>query len=501
MQISWSNTSIHQLTTSALIIPLVSDIALSRLRGFDPRLVEAINKLNANQDWRGDKGEVAVFYPATVTDRLPGITRIILVGMGSSNGWNYESMRQAVGAGIQAVKKHRLADAVVLLPEGTSPATSRDLATVVALAAYDFRYYKTQDSTKDHPSLDRIELCSPGETSTAGHTAAVAAGQVVGQATNFVRDLTNHPANAMTPKHLARDAKELAGDNLTVEVFGRSELQKMKMGALLSVAKGSVEEPQLIVAQYQPKLAKKAPLVALVGKGITFDSGGISIKPSDGMEEMKMDMAGAATALGVVAAAKALSLPIRLVAVLPVTENLPSGSATKPGDIITARNGMTIEVLNTDAEGRVVLADGLSYAAQEFAPDAIIDLATLTGAAIVALGHEAAPIMGNNASLITAIKEAADRTGERVWELPLWDEYKEQVKSEIADVKNLGEGRTAGVIAGGAFLSYFVPETIPWVHIDVAGTAMMDKARRSYMPKGGSGWGVRLLVDLLEHWR
>jgi len=501
MQISWSNSSIHQLKTSALIVPLLADVAPSRLRGFDPRLAEAITKLNSHHDWRGDKGDVALFYPATVTDRLPHVARIILVGMGHQADWSYESMRQAVGLGIQTAKKHRLSDAAILLPEGTSLATARDLATIVTLAAYDFSYYKTQARAKDHPSLGRVVLCLPGAEVEINYTQAVAAGLAIGQATNFVRDLTNHPANVMTPRHLAQDAKELAGGDVQVQVYGRAELEKIKMGALLAVARGSVEEPQLIVAQYTPKLGKKAPLIALVGKGITFDSGGISIKPSDGMEEMKMDMAGAATALGVLAVARALELPIRLAVVLPVTENLPSGSATKPGDIITAYNSTTIEILNTDAEGRVVLADGLAYAAQEFAPDAIIDLATLTGAAIVALGHEAAPVMGNNAALVTAIKEAAERTGERVWELPLWDEYKEQVKSEIADVKNLGEGRTAGVIAGGAFLSYFVPEDIPWVHIDIAGTSMLDKSRRSYMPKGGSGWGVRLLVDLLENWK
>lgn len=509
MTFVYQTTALRNLKTEALIVPLLLDVTPDRIRGFDADFAELITKLNRHGDWKGEKSEVALLYPEIVSGDFSGIKRILLVGMGKQSDWDYETMRQAVASGIVVAKKRQLGEVSVLLPDGTAPATVRDLATITVLANYEFTKYKTEPSHKV-TSLATVNFCAPGTTESAEFTAAVRAGLEVGQAVNFTRDLTNHPANDLTPKHLARDAQTLSASDIDVTVYGKSEIQKMKMGALLAVAKGSVEEPQLIVADYHPQQEKsqipnpksqKMPTIALVGKGITFDSGGISIKPSDGMEEMKMDMAGAATALGILVAAKALALPLRLIVVLPVTENLPSGSASKPGDIVTAYNGKTIEILNTDAEGRLVLADGLAYAVETFKPDAIIDLATLTGAAIVALGHEAAPVMGNNQELLSLTKEAAGRTGERIWEFPLWTEYRDQVKSELADVKNLGEGRTAGVIAGGAFLSYFVPEDMPWMHIDIAGTAMMDKARRPYMPKGGSGWGVRLIVDLLENWK
>jgi leucyl aminopeptidase len=220
------------------------------------------------------------------------------------------------------------------------------------------------------------------------------------------------------------------------------------------------------------------------------------------MHEMKIDMAGAATCLGVIAAAKALQLPLRIVAILPTTENLPGGEAIKPGDIVTAYDGKTIEILNTDAEGRVILADGLAYAAKDIQPDAVIDVATLTGAAIVAFGHEITPLFGNNEQLFSKIEAAAGRTGERVWRMPLIPEHVKATRSEIADVQNIGLGRrNAALTTSAAFLSYFVPENLPWAHLDIAGPAILEKTSRPYESKGGSGWGVRLLVDLLEHWR
>lgn len=512
MTVHFESSNLQELATEALIVPLLADVSPKRLRGFNQRLADMITGLNRHGDWKGEPNEVKVFYTdyyhadhadEPEEDFLPHVKRLVLVGMGKSEDWNYEKMRRAVASAITSIKQHKLEECTVLLPENVTPTTAKDLASIAVLASFQFDKYKTLDR-QERTELATVRLCLATDepVKTADYETATQQGLQIGLATNYVRDLINHPANMMTPKHLARDAKELEdGETIRVDVYDREAMDNMGMGAILAVALGSEEEPQLIVAEYKPAQARKRlPKIALVGKGITFDSGGISIKPSQGMEEMKMDMAGAATCLGVIAAAKALDLQVHLIAVLPTTENLPSGRATKPGDIVKAYDGKTIEILNTDAEGRLVLADALAYVAKEYKPDVIIDLATLTGAVIVALGHEATAIIGNNPELIDQIKAAAGRTGERVWELPLWDEYKEMVKSDVADLKNIGERGKAGTITGAAFLQYFVPKDIPWVHLDIAGTAMLDKPR-PYMPKGGSGWGVRLLVDLLENWK
>lgn len=503
---------LDELATEALIVPLLADVTPDRMRGFDTRLAEVITALNRHGDWRGEPNEVAVFYSENYPGAadLSGVKRIVLVGMGKSDEWRYEKMRTALAAGVTALKTHRLEEATVYLPENVTPATAKDLAAIAVLASWQFDHYKTLDR-QDRVHLEGLGFirANPDKAMASAYGEAITEGLAIGQATNYARDLTNHPANQMTPAHLAQDARQLGEPKTTtIDVYDRSQIAQLGMGALLAVAAGSEQEPQLIVVEYHPALedlrsgkssAAKIPTVGLVGKGITFDSGGISIKPSDNLDEMKMDMAGAAACLGVIAAVKALKLPVHVVAVVPATENMPSGRATKPGDIVTAYDGKTIEILNTDAEGRLVLADALAYIAKEYAPDIIIDLATLTGAAIVALGHEASALLGNDPALIARLKESAERTGERVWELPLWDEYREMMKSQIADVKNIGKGRQAGTITGAAFLDHFVPKEIPWVHLDIAGTAMLDEPR-AYLPKGGSGWGVRLLVDLLEHW-
>ncbi len=511
MTVTFIDQPVQKLATQALIVPLSADVSPERMPGFDTNLAAMIAQLNRHGDWKGELGEVAVFYSDNYQGReaLTGIKRIIVVGMGKSAEWQYEKMRKAVAAGISALKSHKLKEGTVYLPANVSSATAKDLATIAVLASWQFDHYKTLDR-KERVAVEEINfvLASNEEIEKEEYEQAVADGLAIGQATNYVRELTNHPANQMTPTRLGKIACELADtETTTVRVYDRSQIEQLGMGAMLAVAAGSMQEPQLIVVEYKPagseqrtvNSKQKLPKIGLVGKGVTFDSGGISIKPSDGMEEMKMDMAGAATCLGAIAAAKALQLPVHLVAVLPATENMPSGSATKPGDIVKAYDGKTIEILNTDAEGRLVLADALAFIAKEHTPDAIIDLATLTGAVVIALGHEASAILGNNAELMEKVKASAGRTGERVWELPLWDEHREMVKSQIADIKNLGKPRQAGTSNGAAFLDYFVPKEIPWVHIDIAGTALLDEAR-AYMPKGGSGWGVRLLVDLLEHW-
>jgi leucyl aminopeptidase len=269
------------------------------------------------------------------------------------------------------------------------------------------------------------------------------------------------------------------------------------MGCFLGVAQGSREPAQFIVLEYVPAKAQHADTIVLVGKAITFDSGGISLKPARGMERMKDDMSGGAAVLGIMQAAAQLKIPQRVIGIVPATENLPDGAALKPGDVITSLSGKTVEIITTDAEGRLILADALAYA-QRYKPHAIIDLATLTGACITALGNDVAGVMGTDEQLITKIQEAAAATSEKVWQLPLWDEYSELLKSDIADIKNAA-GRDAGAITGGCFLKEFTGKT-PWVHVDIAGPAWTDKDR-PYLPKGATGFGVRLIINLLENWK
>jgi leucyl aminopeptidase len=275
-----------------------------------------------------------------------------------------------------------------------------------------------------------------------------------------------------------------------------AEAEKLGMGAFLAVARGSDEPAVMVEMEYRPEGATGSPIV-LVGKGITFDSGGISIKPSENMEMMKHDMAGAAAVIGTMQVVAALKLSVPVVALLPCTENLPSGRAYKPGDVLRSMNGQTIEVISTDAEGRLILADALSYA-KSLAPQAVIDLATLTGACVVALGNGVSGLMGNDDDLIARVQGAAEKSGERVWPLPLWDSYLELLKSDVADLKNSG-GRKAGAITGGLFLKQFVPDGVPWVHLDIAGSAWEEKDR-PLVPKGASGVGVHLLTRLLQEW-
>jgi len=312
----------------------------------------------------------------------------------------------------------------------------------------------------------------------------------------LARDLSNRPANDLNPETFAQAAKEMSEEakGLRVTILGVKELQKEKMGGILGVCQGSEQEPRMIVIEHRPKKPKKS--VVLVGKGVTFDSGGISIKPAAGMGAMKADMVGAATVMGVMRAVADLDLPIKVVGLIPAVENMPSGSAIRPGDILTTSSGKTVEVDNTDAEGRLILADALHYSAR-FNPDIVIDFASLTGACVVALGHEAAGIMGNDQDLLDELRKLGEQVGERVWPLPLYDEYLSYLKSEWADIKNVG-GRWGGAVTAGTFLKQWVPEKVSWAHLDIAGVGYYEKEHNG-MPKGASGFGVVLIATFLEN--
>lgn len=425
--------------------------------------------------------------------RLPA-ERVLLVGLGRKEQLTPDSLRQAAGTAVQALRPLGIKTYSTTLHQ-TCGNVSRPVEAVVEgtlLGGYSFSQYKTD--TGEGRDIAEVTLLFSEAPAARRAENVVAETQVVCTQVLAVRDLVSQPGNVATPAYLAEQAREMSVRyGVLCRVLEREELERLGMNALLAVGKGSHQSPRFIILEYQGGSDGRNPVV-LVGKGVTFDSGGISLKPREGMEKMKDDMAGGAAVLGTVMAVAALKLPVNLVGLIPAAENLPGGGAYKPGDIVTAMSGKTIEIVNTDAEGRLLLCDALYYA-QRYKPATLIDLATLTGACTVALGTFATGLMGNSAQVKRALQTAGETTGERVWELPLWEEYGELMKSDIADLKNAG-GAMAGTITAGWFLQQFVGKA-KWAHLDMAGTAWEEKGR-PYLPKGATGAGVRLLVEYLR---
>ncbi|MFH1858326.1 MAG: leucyl aminopeptidase [Candidatus Omnitrophota bacterium] len=465
------------------------------LKALDRALSGKIQALFASGDAKGKVGEISLIR----TDDLISSPRLFLVGLGKREKFKAEVLRQAAGSAGKALRNYRLEEGTLLVDSfsvaGLSPEAVVEILTEgVRLGAYVFDRYKT---VRDEPkkALKKITLLSERlSSSRLEHSVTVA--KIVTDSVVRVRDLISEPSNEVTPSRLASIAKAIGKNSgIRVTVLEDAAVRKMGMGGLAAVSQGSREGARFIIMEYQLQ-KKRRPLFVFVGKGITFDTGGISIKPAQNMEHMKYDMSGAAAVIGTLEAASRLKLPFRLVGLIPTCENMPGGGAYKPGDILKALNGKTIEVVNTDAEGRLILADALSYAAR-YKPDGVIDVATLTGACIIALGHFAIGLLTNNPSLAKRIAQAGETSGERVWELPLWEEYSELIKSDVADVKNTGDG-TAGTITGAAFLKEFV--AYPWVHLDIASRAWTEKDL-PYVPKGATGIGVRLLINFLRSWK
>lgn len=441
-------------------------------------------------DMEGKLGSTLLLY------RVPGVAaeRVLLVGLGDEAALHEREYREAARAAVKAAQETGASSATLCFTEirvgrRDSAWKALQVALVAAECAYRFEYMKSKKS--DPRPLANIELLA-----AARDAAAVARGLRQGAATgagmSLAKDLGNLPGNVCTPTYLAEQARKIAREwKLGVEVLGRKDMEKLGMGSLLSVAQGSRQPPKLIVLNYAGG-PKKAKPVVLVGKGITFDTGGISIKPADGMERMKDDMAGGAAVACAMRAIGLLKAPIRVIGVVPTTENMPGGRAIKPGDVLTSASGKTVEVINTDAEGRLVLGDGLWYARQLGATH-LVDIATLTGACIVALGKITSGIFGAPMPWVEQVRRVADRAGDRVWPLPLFDEYRDQLKSDIADIMNTG-GRPASSITAAMFIKEFAGG-LPWAHLDIAGTAWADEAR-PYLPKGPSGVGVRTLAEL-----
>ena len=426
---------------------------------------------------------------------------LLLVGAGKKEELTLDRVRQAAGTVCRyaaALGLESITRGLVALPGSAAEETAQALTEGTILGTYRYDELKTK-SKEDPAGLKSVTVVVAAKDAAAVRKG-IQRGQVIAEAACWARDLGNRPSNKMTPTILAREAQAAARKyKFRCRVLNPQAQKRLKMEALLGVARGSREPAQFIVLEYKGSgSAGKKPLV-WIGKGITFDSGGISIKPSSKMEEMKFDMCGGAAVLGAMRAIAALRLPVHVVGLVAATENLPGGSAQKPGDVVRALGGKTIEVINTDAEGRLVLADALGYARRFYKPAAMVDLATLTGACVVALGSHCSGLMGNNAQWNEQVKAASNRTQERAWELPLWPEYTEAVKSNVADVQNVGDGK-AGTITAAAFLQEFAGKEIPWVHLDIAGTAWTD-SDKGYTRKGGTGVGVRLLVDLASHWK
>ncbi len=447
-------------------------------------------------EFDGKANQTAVFH---TQGKIPA-KRVLLVGLGKKKEMRLDAARQAMGSAAKRVRQLGAGSFHAVLPDLGIPRTgpiqvAQAMVEGAALGGYEFREYRTEDNNH-RKGPTRLTVIAGRADLLKDVQEGVRRGRASAEATWLVRDLCNHPSNVMTPSRIVQEAKAIAKERgIRLKVLERRDMERLGMGALLGVARGSHEPPKFIILEYAGagRKGRDARPIVLVGKTITFDTGGISLKPAENMEQMKADMTGGAEVLATIRAAARLRLPLHVISILPATENMPGGRAIKPGDILKTLSGKTVEVQNTDAEGRLILADGLAYATR-YKPRAIIDVATLTGACIVALGRHAIGMFSNDEALRRRIEEAGEAAGERVWGMPLWQEYFEQLKSDVADMRNIG-GRPAGMITAAMFLSKFVDD-YPWVHLDIASTDWGD-SERPYIPKGPTGIGTRLLLHYL----
>src|SRR5215472_6326878 len=421
--------------------------------------------------------------------------RLLVVGAGKREQWNSASLRKVAGAALRYLKSRSVRNFAILVREGEATQESAQ-AIVEGVLAADFESDKYKTDKKNDKRIESVLIAGYADAERARGEAGVAKGRVIADSQNFARDLINEPTNKLTPSILAEKAEAMAkAAGLTIEVLDEKKIADLKMGALLSVAQGSVEPPRMIVITYNPPSPKPgAPVIGLVGKAVTFDTGGISIKPSEGMEKMKYDMAGGATMIGVMRAVATLKPAVRVICVVPSTENMPGGRAQKPGDIQTAMSGKTIEVLNTDAEGRLILADGVHYAKQLGATH-LIDAATLTGAIVVALAGVNVGVFGSDRAFTDKLLSSAKAAGEKMWPMPVDEEYRNFIKGTVADIQNISSGKGGGATIGAMFIKEFTGDS-PWIHLDIAGTAWNDDAK-PWLAKGPTAVALRTLVHLI----
>jgi leucyl aminopeptidase len=483
-----------------VIVPWFEDDPPSAIAGLDRAVGGELGRALATKEFAAKLYDQ---FPAAVVDGAWKPRRVLFVGAGRQADFNTAAARRIATVGALTARQRRAGRVGFLLRPGLpDPAGDFDLAgfmqaTVegVTLAEFSAGVYKTSDQPPAPPE-STIVLPALNDTSPESAPrieAALKRGRLLGECSNLARELANEPGNALTPREFATRAASIASSGgAAVEVLDERQIEALGMGLLLGVARGSSEPPRLITFRYEPAGAGPGPVLGLVGKGITFDTGGISIKPADGMERMKDDMAGGAAVACAMRAIAMLGAPIRVVGVVPATENMPGGRAIKPGDILRSAEGKTVEVINTDAEGRLILGDGLWYA-RRLGATHLVDVATLTGAIVVALGKVTSGIFGTPDAWVDQVRRVADRAGDRVWPMPLFDDYAEQLKSDIADMVNTG-GRPAGSVTAAMFLKEF-SGGLPWAHLDIAGTAWAEETR-PYLPKGPSGVAVRTLAEL-----
>jgi leucyl aminopeptidase len=450
-----------------------------------------LSRLNKSGELTGKLLETTLVHaPANLK-----AARLLLIGVGKRDQFNSATLRKVAGVALRYLKTRSVHNFVFALREGGATEENAQ-AVVEGFLTADFETDKYKTDKKKDKFIDGVIVTGFTDAEKAAVEKGITRGRIIGEAQNFARDLVNEPSNKLTPKILAAKAEAMAKEaGLAVEVLDEKRIADLKMGALLSVAQGSIEPPRMIVITYTPANAKAgAPVVGLVGKAVTFDTGGISIKPADGMEKMKYDMAGGATMIGIMRALAALKPNVKVICVVPATENMPGGKAQKPGDIQTAMSGKTIEVLNTDAEGRLILADGVHYAKQLGATH-LVDAATLTGAIVVALANVNVGVFGSDQAWTDKLLASAKEVGEKMWQMPMDDEYREFIKGSFADIQNIGSGKGGGSITGAWFIREFAGDT-PWIHLDIAGTAWNDDAK-PWLAKGPTGVGLRTLVKLV----
>ncbi|HUN65557.1 MAG TPA: leucyl aminopeptidase [Bacteroidota bacterium] len=498
MKVTPVDTSVKNTKCDAVAVFLPEEKAEFQnvLRDLRPYFGRKADQITASAHFTGKSGEILTIH----TDRKIAAPLLFLAGAGSQKMNRAEAFRRAAAAAVTEAKKNRAETLALVVPDGTDTMPQTDIAYALTEGAIlgNYRYVRyLSKQNAGNTTIRELRLCVSARTDEKAVKQSVRRAVIVCESTCFARDLENAPPNELYPETLADAAKESAGRyGYTATVWDKKKIGQAGFGGLLAVNAGSDRPARFIVLEHAGADPKAKPVV-LVGKGVTFDAGGISIKPAAGMAEMKMDMSGAAAVLATLEASARLRLPHRVIGLIPATENLLGGSAMRPGDIIRHYGGITSEIDNTDAEGRLILADALAYAST-LSPSVVIDLATLTGACVVALGHHATGMMGTDREVMDTLKSAGETTFERVWELPLYEEYEKQIKSDVADVRNVG-GRWAGAITAALFLKRFTGD-YRWVHLDIAGTAILEEAL-PYAPKGGSGVGVRLLTEFLKRWQ
>jgi leucyl aminopeptidase len=497
MELSISTQSPHEAETSCLIIPLWQDEPLAGIAADIDQSMDGLLSQFVEDGFKRSMGEVRMVYHVPVLKAA----RAILVGLGKREKFSACQLHKAVSRAARTARGIKRENLAFVLPETgvlDAEATATAVVEGVVLGLHVYHDFKTDDDSKNLTQIKSLTLLASTPADEAALLRGAEYGLLASQTSIRVRNWVDLPSNKKSPIYLAAQAEQIAAahENLSCEVWDEDRIRAEKMNAFAGVGQGSDNPPRFIRLEYSPATPSNEPPLVFVGKGVTFDTGGYSLKPSSSMEDMKDDMAGAAVVLATLEAVAKLKPARRVIGLIGSVENMISGNAQRPGDVVQARNGKTIEVLNTDAEGRLVLADVLSFAS-ELNPVAIVDFATLTGAIGIALGSEAAGLFSNDDALSEKVRAAGDATGERVWPLPMWDDYKDHVKGMVADIKNVGKERRAGSISAAIFLQHFVGEGIPWAHIDIAATAY-GREDRPLSAGGATGFGARLALELLK---